>query len=102
MAYAVHCKLTDSSKHSVPANMNPTIAKFLAYDLALCPMSLRVSLVVILWASCVIGESSPAMNRPRAPPSPNPTDECTCVHSSQCWLIEPFSVLADRTIQCVG
>ena len=61
-------QLTVSKRHSVPVNMAPTTAKFLAYDLPLCPISRMASLAVCLDGSSVMAGSRPAVNRPNAPP----------------------------------
>lgn len=71
--------LTDSMRHSVHENIAPTIAKFLAYDIPLCPMSLSTSLAVgvlrgSLGSSPTL-ESIPAVKTPKAPPNTNPAGE---------------------------
>lgn len=71
--------LTDSMIHSVHENIAPTMAKFLAYDIPLCPMSLSTSLAVgVLKGS--LGSSPtlvsiPAVKTPKAPPNTNPRRE---------------------------
>lgn len=62
--------------HSVQENMAPTIAKFLAYDMPLWPMSLRTSLAVGVLRGSLGSKptlvSMPAVKTPKAPPRTNP------------------------------
>lgn len=74
-------QLTVSSRHSVPENMAPTIAKFFAIDHPLPRTSFSTSCPLFLGAcrdSPVMFGSSPAVNRPNAPPNANPA-VATCV-----------------------
>ena len=63
--------LTDSTMHSVPANMAPIRAKFLAYEIVLNFISFMTSLTVGVSVPVMFG-SMPAVNRPKAPPSRPP------------------------------
>ena len=69
---SAYTHLTLSIRHSDPLNMAPTTAKFLAYELPLCPISLSACLAVCLVGSSVMAGSNPAVNRPKAPPSKYP------------------------------
>jgi len=72
-------ELTDSMRHSVHENIAPTMAKFLAYDIPLCPMSFRTSLAVGVLKGSLGSrptlESIPAVKTPKAPPNTNPKRE---------------------------
>ena len=77
--------LTLSTKHSVPENINPTIAKFFPYDRDLDFMSLRMALAD--WsATPVMGlgmdESIPAVKSPKTKPRPYPKKKI----NKQCTL----------------
>ena len=65
---------TDSIAHSVPANMHPTRAKFLPYEIVLCFISLRTSFTVGVSVPVILG-SIPAVNRPNAAPNAPPENE---------------------------
>lgn len=62
--------------HSVHENIAPTIAKFLAYDIPLCPMSLSTSLAVGVFSGSFGSNptlvSMPAVKTPKAPPNTKP------------------------------
>ena len=58
---------TLSIKHSVPANMAPTKAKFFPYDIVRTFISLRTSLTVGVSVPVMFG-SIPAVNKPNAAP----------------------------------
>ena len=65
-------ELTLSSKHSVPANIAPIRAKFLARDFPLSNISLSACLVDMVAAfpgSPTMVGSRPAVSNPRAPPN---------------------------------
>ena len=63
--------LTDSIKHSVPANMAPTIPKFFEYDITRAFISFKTSRTVGVSVPVMFG-SIPAVNKPNAPPKANP------------------------------
>lgn len=64
--------------HSVQENMAPTMAKFLAYDIPLWPMSLRTSRAVGVLRGSLGSKptlvSMPAVKTPKAPPRTNPVE----------------------------
>lgn len=67
-----HKIFTDSRRHSVPANIAPIIAKFFPYDKALFFISSKTIRVVGVSVDIVDIGSTPAVNRPNAPPKANP------------------------------
>lgn len=64
--------------HSVQENMAPTMAKFLAYDIPLWPMSLRTSRADGVFRGSLGSKptlvSMPAVKTPNAPPRTNPVE----------------------------
>ena len=68
------CILTVSTKHSVPANMAPTTAKFLAYETVRSFISFHTNFIVGVSVPVMFG-SIPAVNSPKAPPTPNPNQK---------------------------
>ena len=69
--------LTVSMRHSVPANMAPTMAKFLPYDKDLAFISFRTALVVgVSWPGTTVDMGSiPAVNKPKTAPKAPPEGE---------------------------